>query len=541
MKTLITAVAVFTTIATPSQAGEPAFPPAAIRAHITFLADDLLEGREPGTRGHEIAARYVAAQFAQFGLTPAGDAGSWYQNVKLQEQALDRTASTLTLTSSRGTHRWAQATNVIITASPAGAIQHVEAPVVFAGFGIDAPAHGFNDYAGLDVRGKIVAVLIGTPRGTPSEMGAHLNATKDVIAQQRGAVGLILLDTHTIRSLFPWKHRLENDASPRVTWVNDTGEPFVAAPNILATAAIDETAAAALFEGAPRSLDAVLDTADRPNGRPKGFALPTRARIEWRSTRRAISSPNVLGLLPGTDPALKDEVVLMMAHLDHVGTRPAKNGDEIVNGAMDNAAGVSIMLEVARALSGSPSRPRRSVLFLANTAEESGLLGTEYFAHRPTVPLERIVGVLNVDVPILTYAFNDIIAFGAEHSTLHAAATRAATIAGVTLSPDPLPDQGMFTRSDHYSLVKKGIPALFVATGHGAGGEQAWQRYLQHHYHQPSDDLSQPFDWQAAARFARINWLLVREITEADARPQWYQKSYFGEVFAPRAPKAHGK
>lgn len=515
-----------------AEATEPAFSPNALRADVTFLADDLLEGREPGTPGHEIAARYVAAKFTEFGLTPAGDDGSWFQSVRLQEQTLDAAASSLTL---NGTQRWTQATNVILTGNQAATTGSIEAPVVFAGFGIDAPEYGFDDYRGLDVRGKIVATLIGTPSGTPSEMGAHLNSIKEKFAQQHGAIGMILLDTRTVRSLFPWRHRLENDASPRVTWIDANGKPFVAAPGIQATAAVDESVAKVLFTGAKQSLDEVLNIADQPGGRPKGFDLPARARIDWRSTQRTRTTPNVVGMMRGSDPKLKDEVVIMMAHLDHVGKRPAVNGDDIVNGAMDNAAGVATMLEVARAFANSPAKPKRSLLFLANTAEEYGLLGTEHFAHQPPVPIDRIVAAINVDVPIFTYEFDSIIAFGAEHSTLRGAALEAATVAGVTLSPDPMPEQGMFTRSDHYALVKKGVPSLFLATGHGKGSEQAWQTYLQHHYHRPSDDLSQPFNWQAAARFARINWLLVREISDHPQRPNWHEASFFGKLAASKA------
>lgn len=518
-------------IFTPSaQAGtEPEFSPNAIRADVTFLADDLLEGREPGTAGHEIAARYVAARFTQFGLSPAGEQGSWFQSVRLQEQTLDPAASSLVL---NGTQRWTHATNVILTASQLATATSIEAPVVFAGFGLDAPEYGFDDYRGLDVRGKIVATLIGTPIGTPSEMGAHLNSTKAKFAEQRGAIGMILLDTRTVRSLFPWRHRLENDASPRVTWIEASGKPFEAAPGIQATAAVDEGVAKVLFAGAEQTLDEVLDIADRPGGKPRGFPLNTTARIEWRATQRTRTSPNVLGLLPGSDAQLRDEVVIMMAHLDHVGKRPPVNGDAIVNGAMDNAAGVATLLEVARAFSSGSAKPRRSLLFLAVTGEEYGLLGTEHFAHQPTVPRDRIVAAVNVDVPIFTYEFDTVIAFGAEHSTLRNAALKAAAAAGVALSADPMPEQGMFTRSDHYALVKQGVPSLFLATGHGKGSKQAWQDYLQHHYHRPSDDLTQPFNWPAAARFARINWLLVKQIADDPARPQWHASSFFGKTFA---------
>jgi Zn-dependent M28 family amino/carboxypeptidase len=228
----------------------------------------------------------------------------------------------------------------------------------------------------------------------------------------------------------------------------------------------------------------------------------------------------------------------MMAHLDHVGRRSPKNGDAIVNGALDNAAGVAIMLDVARAMVRSPTKPRRSILFLANTAEEPGLLGTHYFAAAPTVPLDSIVGVLNLDVPLVTYEFSDVVGFGADHSTLGANLAKVAGATGVAVTPDPVPAQGLFTRSDHYAMVQKGIPALFLIPGHAGGGQQAWQTYLSQHYHQPSDDLSQPFNWQAAARFARINWLLLRDVANDAERPRWYQGSYFGETFAPEATKA---
>ena len=517
-------------------AAEPGFSAAAIQADVTFLADDLLEGREVGARGHEIAALYVATRFTALGLKPVGP-GGWLHSVPLQEKSISKEGSAVTIEGRQGTKRWSQGTDALIYASPLKAAGDLEAPVVFAGFGLDAPAQGFADYRGLDVRGKIVAVLNGAPRGTPSEVGAHLVAEKQKMAEKRGAIGIINVNTRADQS-FSWDRQLEEGTMPSVSAIGADGRPFVEAPGVEAFVSISATAAKALFEGARRNLDAVLDEADRKGAHPKGFTLPCRARIQWTSAHRAFASPNVLGFIPGSDPQLRDEVVVMMAHLDHVGRRPPKNGDRIVNGAMDNAAGVAVMLEVARAFAAGETPPRRSILFLAVTAEETGLLGTYHFARNPPVALERIVGVVNLDVPILTYDFTDIIAFGAEHSTLGAAAAKVAALAGVSLTPDPMPAEGLFTRSDHYALVKKGIPALFLTTGFGAGGENAWKAYLGERYHQPSDDLTQPFDWKAAARFARINYLLVREIATDPARPRWNKGDYFGDAFAPGAPRA---
>jgi hypothetical protein len=510
--------------------------PAAIRSHVAFLADDLLGGREPGTAGFDIAARYVATQLEGLGLQPAGDRGDWYQSVPLQESALAAGSGTLGI----GDLRWQNGTDVLVSPSPLEASVDIEAPVVFAGFGLDAPEHGFDDYRGLDVRGKVVAFLIGSPRGTPSELGAHLAAEKAKMAERRGAVGIISLETLSSRRNFPWARRLETDSLPHVTWIGPDDRPFVKAPGIRVAAAVNEMATRALFAGARQSYDSVLARADRKGGRPNGFALAPRVRIAAETRWRRFDSPNVLGMVQGSDPRLEHEVVLMMAHLDHIGIRPLGPGekagdpaaDRIMNGAMDNAAGVATMLEVARVISASPRRPRRSILFFANTAEEKGLLGADYFARHPTLPIDRLVAVVNLDMPLLTYEFSDVVAFGGEHSTLGAQAKLAAEANGVALAPDPMPEQGLFTRSDHYALVKQGVPAVFFATGQGGEGKDAWQGFLRHHYHQPSDDLKLPFKWDAAARFARINWRLLTEIADAEEAPRWHEGNFFGTTFA---------
>ena len=534
--------------AAPAEASS--FSPANIRAHVEFLADDLLAGREPCTLGFDIAARYVATRFDGLGLEPAGDGGGWYQRVPLVESSLVDGTARLTVGAhgpARGARlpasrarQWANGTHVIISPSFLEPQLNVEAPVVFAGFGLDAPEHGFDDYRGLDVRGKVVAYLIGAPRGTPSEVGAHLVAEKQRMAEKHGALGVLALETLATRKSFPWVRRLDTDTLAAVTWADAGGNPFVRAPGIRVAAALDETTTLALFEGARVPYGKVLETADRTGARPRGFPLSTRVRVEAHSRLRAFDSLNVLGRIPGTDPRLQGEAVLMMAHLDHVGLRPLERDagvadgavDRILNGAEDNAMGVAVMLEVARAMRTAGVRPRRSVVFFATTAEEKGLIGADYFAHRPTVPLERIVAALNLDMPLLTYDFVDVIAFGAEHSTLGARVVVVAQSNGVKLSPDPMPEQGIFTRSDHYALVKRGIPAVFFATGQGGAGKLAWEAFLTKHYHQPSDDITLPFNWSAAARFARINGQLLTDIANADERPAWLRGDFFGDTFA---------
>jgi Zn-dependent M28 family amino/carboxypeptidase len=248
----------------------------------------------------------------------------------------------------------------------------------------------------------------------------------------------------------------------------------------------------------------------------------------------------VIGLLPGSDPKLRNEYVVLMGHLDHLGmtgqTRPG--ADRIYNGALDNAAGIATLLEAARAFVTSGRPPRRSILFIANTAEEKGLLGADYFAHYPTVPIDRIVAGVDLDMPVLLYDFTDVIAFGAEHSTVALAVEKAARSMNISVSPDPMPEQSIFTRSDHYMFVQRGVPAILLMTGFANGGEAQWKDYLAHTYHSVRDDLKQPIRWDQGAKFARLNYLIARELADADERPLWYQGNLFGDFYAPNAPRA---
>jgi hypothetical protein len=527
----------------PNAAG-PVFSPERFRSHVEFLADDLLEGREAGTRGHRLAALYVSEQFRALGLAPAGESGTWFQSVKLQERSLaSGTQPTLTVAGPGGRHVWTNGAEALIGSSAVEQATQFEAPLVFVGFGLDDKAHGFDDYRGLDVRGKVIVYLSGTPKGTPSEIGAHLNREKSAAAARRGAIGIISIDTNVSQTAFPWEKRLRSAGLPAMTWVHADGAPYQRAPGIRASGSINQAAAEALFAGERRGLAEIRAEADRQGGKPKGFAMKSRAGFEVMSAQRLLESPNVAGLLEGSDPALKQEVVLVMGHLDHLGVRPRNQGDQIYNGALDNASGIAAVIETARAFVESGRRPKRSILFLAVTGEEKGLLGSDYFAEYPTLPLSRIAGVVNIDMPILTYDFGDIIAYGSESSTLGEIVRRAAAQIGVTMSPDPQPEQGIFTRSDHYNLVRRGVPAVFLKTGpHDVAGTlagaEADRDFRTKRYHEPADDLSQAIDWTVGAKFARVNWLIAREIADSPERPRWYAGDFFADLFAKDAPRA---
>ncbi|HEX8533163.1 MAG TPA: M28 family metallopeptidase [Allosphingosinicella sp.] len=516
------------------QTGTPAFTGDAFRSHVAFLADDLLQGRNTGEPGYEIAARYVATRFQGLGLKPAGPNGSWYQQVPFVTYKLGETPARLTI----GGRTFENGKEFVTGASSSEANQTIEAPAVFVGYGIDAPAQGFNDYAGLDVKGKVVVMLGGVPEGTASDIGAHFSRGKARMAEQRGAIGIVTIRTPADQERRPWSALTGGIHHSSMTWVGPDGRPFTDAPGIRFSATLDTPAAEALFAGSKTPLAAIFAQAGKKGAKPKGFALKQPLKLERQSVSQRTTSPNVIAMLPGSDPALANEYVLLMAHLDHVGVDPKLEGDKIHNGAMDNATGISTMLEAARAFVESGQRPRRPILFAAVTAEEKGLLGSQYLAKNPVVGGGKVVGVVNLDMPVLLYDFQDVIAFGAEHSTLGPIVERAGAQMGVKLSADPLPQENLFVRSDHYRFVQEGIPSVFLMTGFANGGEQKFTGFLKTNYHKPTDDLSQPIDWQAGAKFARINYLIAREIADSPEAPRWYADSFFGKTMAPNQPKA---
>jgi Zn-dependent M28 family amino/carboxypeptidase len=513
-------------------AASPEFTPESFRSHVVFLADDKLEGRDTGSRGYDLAALYVASRFEALGLKPAGQDG-WYQQVPFLEFRLSAEPGSLTV----GGRRFLHGREVVLTPTPDEAPVAIDAPAVFVGYGLEAPEIGIDDYKGLDVRGKVVVVLGGFPNGMKSDVGAHLNSDKRRIASRHGAVGLITVRTLSEAKRRPWSRAQETANEASLGWTGKDGRAYTPAPGLRFRANVDSPAAEALFAGAKTPLARILAEANRKGGRPKGFALKPRIAVSQQSTQRRFTSPNVLAVLPGSDPKLAGEYVLLMGHLDHEGMKTTGEGDRIYNGAMDNAVGIATMLEVARAMATSPDRPKRSILFAAVTAEEKGLLGAQYLARNP-LPGIDVVGVVNLDMPVLLYDFKDVIAFGAEHSTMGAAVARAGKGMGVALSDDPLPQEGLFTRSDHYRFVQEGVPSVFLMTGFANGGREKFTDFLATHYHKVSDQLSLPIDWRAGAKFARINYEIAREIADAPEAPRWYSDSFFGKALAPGREKA---
>jgi hypothetical protein len=515
--------------------------PERIRAHVEFLADDLLEGRAAGTRGYDVGARYVAAQYAALGLKPAGD-GTWFQAIEFLEGSPVLPAGRLELLRDGTTVALESTKDFLPSLDYFAAQSEIEAPLAFVGFGVHAPERGYDDYAGVDLRGRIAVVLSGGPPTFPSTARAHYSAglTKNAELVRRGAVGVLTVRTPWDERLTPWERVVQQSWRPGMRWLEADGRPANAFPELKRQATLGPSGAAALFAGAPTSLERVFE--DAKAGRSKAFDLPGRARLAGQTLTARRTSANVVGVLEGSDPQLRGEYLVLTAHLDGVGRGAAVAGDAIYNGAMDNASGIGVMLEVARVLQASKVRPKRSIVFVATTAEERGLLGADYYAERPTVPRAAIVANVNMDMPVAAVPLRDFIAYGADHSTLGAVAARAAQAEGYVLTPDPRPDEVIFVRSDQYPFVRRGIPALYLDTGEaardgGASAKQGYDAFIRDRYHQPSDDVSQPIDYGTLAGLARVNARIALEVANARERPRWHAGDFFGETYGKAAAR----
>lgn len=507
-----------------------------MRADLSFLADDALRGRDTGSPAYEIAARYVAAQFARLGLEPAGDDGTFLQDVSLRRAQLEVESARVAV------HRDGTVTELewkkdFLMSGDAGREEiAVTAPVVFVGHGVVAPDQGYDDYADVDVEGKIVLWISGAPASFPSTERAYYSegSVKIEAAVARGAVGILSFASAEMNERYPWERVTKNAATPGFRWLDQNQNPSTYYPQISGGAFLSHQAAATLFDGSSQTLADVLQ-ADEAN-ELESFDLNFKVTLARRTAHESLSAPNVAAILRGEDAKLRKEYVVLTAHLDHTGVGEPEDGDAIYNGAYDNAMGTALLIEVARLFSSATELPKRSVLFLAVTAEEKGLLGAEYFLYRQSVPIESIVANVNLDMPLFLYPVADVTAFGEQHSSLSVPVAEAAAAAGFEVTPDPMPEEVLFIRSDQYPFVQKGIPSLFFVPGMKSSdpsidGRAIFMEFLTQHYHTPSDDLTRPIHWESAERFALANYLLAREIANDWERPTWNEGDFFGEKF----------
>jgi hypothetical protein len=513
-----------------------------LEAHVRFLASDALEGRMTGTTGYRAAAEYVASQFRQLGLEAAGSAG-YFQDVEYASALIDSQRSAMRLHRGGKARTLAWKQDWVAGGDVLRERSAVRAAAVFVGHGVQAPELGHDDYAGLDVRGRIVVMLDGAPKTFDANARAYYSSgrVKDAAAVKHGAIGVVGLRSAYSVKQYKWADLVQNAGRvPSMRWVSADGRAADYFPELRGSVGLAEPAAAALFDGALATHAQVLEADERGEPLPR-FPLALEVELDRRSTVTRARAPNVVARLPGSDPALAAEHIVYTAHLDHLGVGHPVNGDAIYNGMYDNAMGIAMLLESARAL--AAAKPRRSILFVAVGGEERGLLGSDYFAQHPTVPIGRIVANVNLDMPLLLYPIADVVAFGSEHSGLGAVVAAAAEAEGLTLAPDPLPDEVIFIRSDQYSLVRQGVPAVFLVPGFtstdpAVKGSDAFGAFLKTHYHKPSDDLSLPVDWASAERFTRVNARIGLAAANAPAPPAWHPGNFFGERFGRRAASA---
>jgi len=516
-----------------------------IRQHMSTLADDKLEGRGLGSAGYDGALRYVETTLKSYGVEPAGEGGTFQQRVPLRNSVVVEDKSSMKVTSRAGTRTLAYGVDYMLGGDQLREQVAIDnAPVAFVGYGVSAPALGYDDYANaVSVEGKVVAYLSGAPPSLPSNERAYFSsgAVKDAEAAKRGAIGTISF-TSPDDPRFRWDVSVATSKQGSFAWIDAQGQPSRGDPALRGSASLNHSGVAALFAGAPTPLAEVFAAAAA--SRPQAFDLPTRVSLATSTTHRDIESANLVGRVKGSDPQLQAEHVVYVAHVDHFGRGVAMNGDDIYNGAHDNASGVAVVLEIAHAMTTLPTPPRRSALFLFVTAEERGLLGSDYFARHPTVPRDSLVANLALDMPFLFHPLLDIVPYGAQHSTLLAPVTRAAQHLGIGLAEDPIPEQVLFIRSDHYSFVRQGIPSLFIKSGFKTGdpaldGAKINAAYRRDVYHKPNDDMSQPFDFEAGAAHARLNFLTGWLVAQETARPAWNSGDFFGALFGETPTGTH--
>lgn len=504
---------------------------ASIEADTRFLADDLLEGREAGMRGDRLTQAYLASRFRAIGLQPAGDDGTYLQHIRLRSTQLEPGSASITLFGPAG-RRFDNGDDVLIFGHPTEAEQRVDARLVFAGYGIVSPQHGIDDYRTLDVRGRVVVLLGGPPAFLPAADAAHLASAGEQRAQaaRRGAIGVVHLWTPALEQRYPFERMRPLLNRRDMAWLGRDGRPQQSSSATRVSAFLYGAAIHAALAGTAIGFETLLQEAKTRS--PKGFPLASRLTLARRSRHDdTLVTANVAGILPGSDPRLRSEVLVLTAHHDHVGIGVPVNGDAIYNGALDNAVGTAMLLDVAARLS-TEVRPKRSILFLAVAAEEKGLLGSDYFAENPGVFVGSIVANVNLDGAFPFYDFSDVIAFGSEQSDLARHLADATAELGLTVAPDPFPEESIFTRSDQYSFMKRGIPGVFLYNGFtdmagGSVGRKVWDDSMERIVHLPADDLKQPIDWKVLAKFSDVFRRVTRRVADAAERPKWNATSLF--------------
>jgi Zn-dependent M28 family amino/carboxypeptidase len=504
-------------------------------SHVQYLASDKLQGRNAGSPGHKLAADYVAAQFKKAGLAPCGDGGGYLQAVPLVTKRLIEPESSLSITAAHGQiHRLVLGDDAMLS-TRVNLPESLEAPAVFLGYGLAIPgeggAPGYDDFAGQDVRGKLLVTISGSPANLPGPLRAHFSsaAERAKILAVTGAAGVLSI-VNPKTSDVPWDRSSAARLLPSMS-IDDPVLSGERGPSLAAT--LNPAKVAWLFDGAPEPLGSLLEmaTAGKPLPHfPLNATVQARAKVE----QTKLASQNVCGVMTGASKP--GESVVLSAHIDHLGADPQARGtDKIYNGAMDNASGIATLIETARLLNAARAKPARSIVFVAVTAEEKGLLGSRYFANRAPAAAGTMVADINFDMFLPIHVMKKIMALGLDESSLKKPLEEVTARLGLGLQGDLEPQRNRFIRSDQYSFIQRGIPSLALKVGYEPGSPEAdlQKQWIANRYHALSDDLSQPVDLEAAAMFNRVIRALAMTVANAPERPTWNAESFFRRFAAP--------
>ena len=488
--------------------------------HVVWLSDDALLGRAAGSPGHRKAAEYVAAQFHKLGLTPgAGD--GYLQPVPLRAVTIDSRASKVDVLVQGKPQPLNLATEIALNGR--GTCGVTNANLVFVGYGLHVPELGYDDLAGQDLKGKVAVYFSGAPSTLTAAVVAHRQGTGERwrVMKARGAIGQLAI-YNPYQAGADWTRTITTAQQPTYTLDGDELGDRRIAGTVL------HEAAGPLFASSGHALPDLVAMVKGGQPLPR-FPLAASLRADLRCTSVPEPSENVVGVLQGTDPALRNEYVVLSAHLDHIG-QFGSGADTIHNGAMDNASGVASLIDLVARLRAANITPRRSIAFVAVTAEERNLLGSYYFARRPTFPAgTRMAANINLDMFLPIIPMRSLIAFGMEESSLQRDVEAAAQSVGIAAERDPIPAQNIFIRSDQYNFVRAGVPSVMLLTGAAGDKEiwKTWEQWMATRYHHPSDDSGQPVNFESAETFQRALMALVRRVADADRAPEWNRNSVF--------------
>jgi Zn-dependent M28 family amino/carboxypeptidase len=492
--------------------------------HVQFLADDNLEGRETGSEGLRKAQAYVVDQFKKAGLEPAGTDG-FYQPVKFVSREIVESESSAALISGGKAEPLVLGDDAYFSTRANLSPDAITAKLVFVGYGLKIPEQNFDDLAGLDLKGKIVVYLAGSPADTPTALSAHYQTAAErwKSLKAAGVIGTIGIPNPASMDI-PWSRMTLSRTHASMDLV---GKEFDETAGLKLSLIFNPANAEKLFAGSGHTFAELAALGKDRKPLPR-FRLAVSLKAHATVKTKDVESANLVAKLPGSDPTLKNEYVVLTAHVDHVGVGEPINGDKIYNGAMDNAAGTSALMEIAASWKDQP-HPKRSLLFVVVTAEEKGLLGSKYFAAHPTVPEKSIVADVNIDMFLPIVPLKVLKVQGLAESNLGDLAKEAAAAYGVRVQADPQPLRNAFIRSDQYSFIRHGVPAVKLDLGFDPGSpdEAVFKQWLTVRYHAPSDDLSQPVDKAAAATYEEILRQLLTTVADTEARPQWKPDSFF--------------